>query len=111
MDDRLPAEALESVAECVRSVVARQRTDPKDAFYTWAHDYGDFGDVDLVVPHGSPSDWDVDAVRVRAQDRPTYDVVVGMWTKQEGRSDLSLVVDVEHDGSRWVAAARDLHVL
>ena len=111
MDDRLPAQALESIAECVRSVVARQRADPNDPFFTWTHRYGDFGDVYLEVPEGSPDEWDIDAVRVKVQDRATYDVVVGMWTEQEGRSDLSLVIDVEHDDARWVAVARDLYVL
>ncbi len=109
-EDRLPEEALEAVVECVRSVVARQHAAPDDELFTWTHDYGRYGDVHLVTPERSPADWDIDAIRVTAASRPTYDVVVGMWTEEEGRSDLSLVVDVSLEGDRWVAEPRDLHV-
>ena len=109
--DRLPDDAMDALAECVRSVVARQRTAPDDELFIWTKNYGDHGDVHLKLPSGPPCGWEVDAVRVRAGSQPAYDVVVAMWTHEEGRSDLSLEVDVRLDGDGWVAKSRQLHVL
>ena len=110
LDDRLPADALETIAARVHDVVTRQHTDPGDDLFTWTRDYGAFGDVHLVVPPGPPGEWDVDAVRVTAERGTTYDVLVGMWTEEEGRSDLSLDVELRLEATGWTAIARDLHV-
>jgi hypothetical protein len=109
--DELPDDAMDALVRCVRSVVARQQTDPGDELFMWTRDYGDHGDVHLVLPPGPPGSWDVDAIGVTAESRPRYHVVVEMWTREEGRSDLSLEVDVWRVEGRWVARPRDLHVL
>jgi hypothetical protein len=109
--DAFPDDAMEALAACVGAVVARQRTDPEDEIFTCTRHYGNLGDVTLTLPPGPPRGWEVDAVRVAAASRPRYDVVVAMWTREEGRSDLSLEVDLCSDGHRWVAVPRLLHVL
>jgi hypothetical protein len=109
--DRLPDDAMDALAECVRSVVARQHAAPGDDLFIRTRDYGEHSRVHLGLPPGPPRDWEVDAVCVHAGSQPTYDVVVAMWTHEEGRSDLSLDVDLRLDGDRWVAKPRQLHVL
>lgn len=80
--------------------------------YMWTRDYGNYGKVDLVLPPGQPADWHIDAVPVTAAARPTVSVQVPMWTRQEGRSDLTLelVLELASD-DRWSARIDDLHVL
>jgi hypothetical protein len=41
---------------------------------------------------------------------PTYDVVVAMWTHEEGRSDLSLELDLRLDGDPGSEAAQAVGV-
>jgi hypothetical protein len=77
--------------------------------YRWTLDYGSHGVVEVVMPPGSPQDWDTDWTEL-------YDggihVAVGMWTRQEGRSDLTLELRLDRDADgRWQPRILDLHVL
>jgi hypothetical protein len=53
----------------------------------------------------------LDAVAVRGAKQPTWSVRAPLWSKEEGRSDLTLEVTVIHDGDRWRVELDDLHVL
>ena len=57
--------------------------------YTWTRDYGDLGTVELVVPPGEPHEWPIDVYR---WEDGGCAVDVGMYTRQEGWSDLTLVL-------------------
>lgn len=106
---RTVVEALAGHDEAVlRSVGALDNgMDP----YVWTRDYGTFGAVDLVVPPGDASTWSGWVVR-SADRRGWAAVVVDMWTEQEGRSDLSLELELERRPDGPVRAAfHGLHVL
>jgi len=53
----------------------------------------------------------LDAVGVRNARKPTWSVRAPLWSKEEGRSDLTLEVTVIQDGDRWDVQLEDLHVL
>jgi hypothetical protein len=74
----------------------------------WTRDYGSHGTVELVTPPGTPADWPIELPN--AHDG-TKHVVVDMWTRQEGRSDLSLELELERQSGRWATRALDQHVL
>jgi hypothetical protein len=109
-------EALAAVEEAVRAVVehdngrlSRMAADLGDDLYMWTRDYGDYGDVDLVMPPGEPSEWSINWTDV-------YDgrkhVAVDMWTRQEGHSDLTLELHLTpEDTGRWRPHILNLHVL
>ncbi|MDP1850561.1 MAG: hypothetical protein Q8K79_22410 [Solirubrobacteraceae bacterium] len=107
--------ALHVVAEAVRAVVERDderlsalAADAAD-LYLWTRDHGLYGEVELVIPPGAPSDWNIDWI-----DRHdgSKHVAVPMWTQQEGRSDLTLELELHVDeAGRWQARVLDLHVL
>ena len=90
---------LAAVVEAVRAVVERDREalDAIDAYaggddpYTWTRGYGRWGEVELVMPPGDPRSWEMHVMRNEAAAR----VEVEMWTRQEGRSDLTLKLDVD----------------
>lgn len=79
--------------------------------WLWTRDYGDHGRVELVVPPGDPRDWD--GAVYRSDTDPTLAAVeVDMWTAQEGRSDLTLQLDLVPTPTGAVTPTfRDLHVL
>jgi hypothetical protein len=113
----LSSSQLAVVADAVAAVVERDPTrlsglvGDADALYTWTRDYGDWDEVELVLPPGEPERWELDAVAVAAKP-PLVHVVVPMWTRQEGRSDLSLEITLSADSSgAWTARIEDLHVL
>jgi hypothetical protein len=47
--DRLPDDAIDALAECARSVVARQQTAPEDDIFIWTRGYGSHGDLSLEI--------------------------------------------------------------
>ena len=51
------------------------------------------------------------AIRVRDADMPTWSVVMPLWTKEEGRSDLSIELTITLRGDRVVMTCDDIHVL
>jgi len=107
--------ALRAVEDAVRAVVAhddeRLRAIAPDVgdLYTWTRDYGTYGDVDLVIPPGAPAEWRIDTVDVVDGSKS---VDVEMWTKQEGRSDLTLELELrEVAPDEWEPRILNLHVM
>lgn len=112
---QLPARALDAVEETVRAVVAhddeRLSVLAPDAgdLYLWTRNYGAHGTVDLVIPPGPPAEWRIQATDMIGDGKH---VAVGMWTKQEGRSDLTLELELrEAHPDQWKARILGLHVL
>jgi hypothetical protein len=107
--------ALLAVEEAVRAVVDRDderlallAPDAGD-LYVWTRDYGNHGVVDLVVPPGTAEDWDMDSTDMHDGGKH---VAVDMWTRQEGRSDLTLELQLHCDeDGRWRPRIVNLHVL
>ena len=110
----LPPEAYEALSEAVRAVVERDQErlaaiapDMGD-LYVWTREYGSHG-VDLVLPPGEPDTWEIDAMDTVDG---TKHVEVAMWTRQEGRSDLTLELTLSPgDGRSWQVRILNLHVL
>lgn len=112
--------AVEAVAKRDLDEVGRRLPSNSPAhsareFFTWADQYGAYGRVTLLKPPGPMSDWDLVVLPLgdhRYGGRPAFEVAIDMWTEQEGRSDLTLRVDLirENDGSSTVFL-HDLHVL
>jgi hypothetical protein len=106
---------LLAVHEAVRAVVdhdderlAQMAPDAGD-LYVWTRDYGRYGVVDLVMPPGTADAWDVLSTD---QHDGGKDVAVAMWTRQEGRSDLTLELQLDcDDAGRWRTRILGLHVL
>jgi hypothetical protein len=111
----LSPDALLAIEEAVQAVVdhdherlALLAPDAGD-LYVWTRDYGRHGVVDLVVPPGTAEHWDIHSTE---QHDGGKHVAVGMWTRQEGRSDLTLEVQLDRDNhGRWRPRILDLHVL
>ena len=61
------------------------------------------------MPPGAPTEWRLDATDV--QDGSKH-VAVEMWTREEGRSDLTLELELRAvEPDRWQVRVLDLHVL
>jgi hypothetical protein len=117
--DALDERELEATVRVVRALVDRDRTvlesigayeggaDP----YVWTENYGRWGRVELMVPPGDPKAWSGSVIR-RDDDR-WIGVCVDMWTRQEGRSDLTLELDLTRGRSGTVPSPRfvGLHVM
>jgi hypothetical protein len=112
---RLSPAALLAVEDAVRVVVDHDderlpllAPDAGD-LYVWTRDYGSHGAVDLVVPPGTAEDWDIDSTDLHDGGKH---VAVELWTRQEGRSDLTLKLRLNCDKhGRWQPPIVDLHVL
>ena len=106
---------LLAVEDAVRAVVdhddERLAVIAPDAgdLYQWTRDYGSHGTLELVLPPGTSQEWDIEWTDMRDGGKH---VAVGMWTRQEGRSDLTLELHLhrDHDG-RWLPRVLHLHVL
>ena len=100
----LTDEEIAVTAAAVRAVVehdqpaldAMQASGDGDP-YAWTHEYGRWGDVHLVLPPGDPRTWTINVIR----DGDWLAVEVDMWTREEGRSDLTLELELSRqpDGS------------
>jgi hypothetical protein len=75
--------------------------------YLWTRDYGRWGEVDLVMPPGPVRDWSVDGQRNTEEGAVMLDV--DLWTAQEGRSDLTLSLQLNPAEAQ--VRIEDLHVL
>jgi hypothetical protein len=110
----LPSAALVAIEDAVQAVVAADERrlaalGADSDLYVWTRDYGAHGDVKLVIPPGAPSEWPIDAVDVHDG---TKNVEIGMWTREEGRSDLTLEIELrETEPEVWQARILNLHVL
>lgn len=54
---------------------------------------------------------DLDVLAVRDSSRPTWSVRAPLWSREEGRSDLTLELTITRVGDRWDVEIDDLHVL
>jgi hypothetical protein len=63
--------------------------------YEFTHEYGRWGDVHLVMPPGDPRTWAINVTR-DDDDGGWLAVEIEMWTREEGRSDLTLELELEH---------------
>jgi hypothetical protein len=80
--------------------------------YVWTRDYGVLGAVHFVMPPGEPADWRVSVMQV--DDAPGVSfLVVEMWTREEGASDLSLEINLYTDTLSGSVRGEfiDLHVV
>ena len=76
--------------------------------YVWTRREGSH-DVELVMPRGSVEEWPLDVCDV---DDGSKHIVVDMWTEKEGRSDLSLELELRQAATGvWETRVLDLHVL
>jgi hypothetical protein len=112
---QLPTAAQQAIEEAVRAVVGhdheRLRVIAAEGgdLYVWTRQYGSHGTVDLVMPPGSVDEWPLDICDVNDGSKH---VIVDMWTDQEGRSDLSLELELRETAAGvWATRVLDLHVL
>lgn len=54
---------------------------------------------------------ELDAVQMRSSGHPAWSVRVPLWTREEGRSDLTLELTVSMHGGNVEVSLDDLHVL
>jgi len=54
---------------------------------------------------------DADVIVVARTGLPAYSVRLPLWTREEGRSDLTLELTVRRVGDRWEVELEDLRVL
>jgi hypothetical protein len=111
MAGQLRPDDLSRIASAVRAVVdadavalSKLVDGPTDDLFRWTSDYGALGKVDLVFPPGEPQSWPLDVTEMSGGG---FFVVVPMWTRQEGQSDLSLELELREDHVK----IKDLHVL
>jgi hypothetical protein len=79
--------------------------------YMWTKDYGPWPEVHLRLPPGDPREWDLDVYRDDDHPREAS-VDLTMWTEEEGRSDLTLQLELATDDAGHTSARiRDLHVM
>ena len=64
----------------------------------------------LVVPPRDAFNL-LDAVQVRGAQPTRWSITMPVWTKEEGRSDLSVVLTVTDHGNGFSIELDDLHVL
>lgn len=118
LDSLTPVE-LDAVRYVVHALVERDTatleavgasTDGADP-YEWTAPHGRWDRVELVVPPGSPETWRGEVFRDGS--RPGWAAVtVGLWTTQEGPSDLSLELELETTLSGAVVSTfQNLHVM
>ena len=100
--------SVKNVAEDCEQLTAMGAFEQGDP-YLWTREYGSFGTVHLVRPPGEPSSWTLDTYP--GADPDIIGVEIGMWTREEGRSDLSLSLQLAREGGRWLTKFGDLHVL
>ena len=53
---------------------------------------------------------DLDVVAVRDSSHPTWSVRAPLWSREEGRSDLTLELTISRDGGRWEVEIDDLRL-
>lgn len=70
----------------------------------------DYGRTLVSIPPAARDSYDV--YRVERADRPTFSVDVDLWTREEGRSDLTLQLELIDTGrSTYAVTIEGLHVL
>ena len=91
----------------VLEVMTRGRRLSADEMRSAVHEYGA-----TLVPLPEPALDELDVVQVTGSALPTFDVVVDLWSYEEGRSDLSLELRLtdRFDGAHDVEIL-DIHTL
>jgi hypothetical protein len=114
----LTEDEMALIVDAVDAIVAqdRERLETMGAYegaadpYDELSDYGYFGDVELIPPPGDPATWEIRSYR--GDGVPGVNVEIGMWTRQEGRSDLTLQLDLDGpDAESLKARFKSLHVM
>jgi hypothetical protein len=115
--DQLTEDEMAATVAAVRAVIERERPtleamgacDHGDP-YEFTREYGRWGEVHLVMPPGNPRAWVINVTR--ADDDEWVVIAVEMWTREEGRSDLTLELELERqpDG-RLRSQFHNLHVM
>lgn len=115
----LTDEEMEATIGAVRAIVDRDGPaleamlahDPGDGDpYMWTHDYGRWGDVHLVFPPEDSRSWVIHVIRGDEDDWMAVDVE--MWTREEGRSDLTLELELRRQPDRSLGVEwHGLHVM
>lgn len=111
----LTRQQLEAVAEVTRALVDHDRSvlerigsfeDDSDP-YERTRDYGRWNTVQLIMPPGDPASWSI-----QADDSPTGMIVaIEMWTREEGRSDLTLELEIVDNRGETRVTFENLHVM
>ena len=98
------AAAVRAVVEGDRAALQAMKAFESGDPYEWT------GHVHLVLPPGDPRTWTINAIR--GDDEGWLAVEVDMWTREEGRSDLTLELELrrQDDGSLR-AEFHNLHVM
>lgn len=68
----------------------------------------DYGRTLVIPPSG---EFKIDEVELERPGLPGWSVTCALWTREEGRSDLSLELTVLRDGDSVIVEVDDLHVL
>jgi hypothetical protein len=90
----------------LRDVGAYAHGDPYEETRHWRL----WDHVDLVMPPGDPRTWTM--LVLRGPDTPWISLDVEMWTEQEGRSELTLVMEMRVDADDGpMTTVAYLHVL
>jgi hypothetical protein len=77
--------------------------------YIWTRHWRLWDHVDLVVPPGDPRTWILGVIRGGYNSWVAVDI--DMWTKQEGRSDLTLSLDLNTEPDGVKVLFRSLRVM
>lgn len=77
--------------------------------YMWTRHWRLWDHVDLVTPPGDPRTWMRGVIR--GGDNPWVAVDIDMWTKQEGRSDLTLSIELNTEPDGVKVLFRSLRVM
>jgi len=64
----------------------------------------------LVVPPVSAFSF-MDVIEIRNSPSPSWSITMPLWTKEEGRSDLSLELTLVEKGGGFEVEVDDIHVL
>jgi len=64
-----------------------------------------------LIPPPTSAYANLDALRIKHADNPTWSVRAPMYTAEEGRSDLTLELTISFHGDRVKVELDDLHVL
>jgi len=112
MDEEMAvtAAAVRAVVEGYQPALEAMKAFDAGDPYEWTHEYGRWGDVHLVLPPRDSRSWTISVTR--GDDEDWLAVEVDMWTREEGRSDLTLELELwrEPDGSLR-AEFHNLHVM
>jgi hypothetical protein len=113
----MPLQALRSAAEQALSFLALEKYEQLVAWCTSSRLSASdlrrvIGEYGRTVVSPPPTAYDLlDAVQVKVASRPTWAVSMPLWTREEGRSDLTLELTISLQGNEVRVELDDLHIL